>query len=93
MKLAVDEIRNSLSRVDPEGSEFYEANAEAYKQELDSLHAWIQGQVESVPAERRLLVTSHDSFQYFSVRYGFEVVARSSRSPRPRNPRPRNSVN
>ena len=27
-----------------------------------------------LPEERRLLVTSHDSFQYFAQRYGFEVV-------------------
>ena len=27
-----------------------------------------------VPEERRLLVTSHDSFGYFADLYGFEVV-------------------
>jgi ABC-type Zn uptake system ZnuABC Zn-binding protein ZnuA len=30
--------------------------------------------VATLPEERRLLVTSHDSFQYFAKRYGFEIV-------------------
>ena len=71
---AVDGIASHLSRVDPANSGFYEANAEAYNQELDALDAWIQEQVATVPEERRLLVTSHDSFQYFALRYGFTVI-------------------
>jgi ABC-type Zn uptake system ZnuABC Zn-binding protein ZnuA len=32
------------------------------------------GQVATVPEARRKLVTSHDTFGYFSNRYGFKVV-------------------
>ena len=74
VKLAVDVIAENLSRADPDGSDFYSANAAAYNQELDDLHAWISEEVQAVPDGRRLLVTAHSSFQYFAVRYGFEVV-------------------
>ena len=30
--------------------------------------------MRQVPQDHRLLLTSHDSFRYFAVRYGFEVV-------------------
>ena len=41
---------------------------------LALLDAEIVSALSSVPAERRLLVTNHDSFAYFAERYGFEVV-------------------
>ena len=71
---AVNAIAAELSRADPAGQAFYQENAAAYNRELDALHAWIQEQVATLPEERRLLVTSHDSFRYFAVRYGFQVV-------------------
>ncbi len=71
---AVDAIAANLSRIDPENGDYYLANADAYNREIDALDAWIREQVATVPEERRLLVTSHDSFQYFALRYGFTVV-------------------
>ena len=71
---AVNAIAAELSRADPAGQAYYQENAAAYNRELDALHAWIQEQVATLPEERRLLVTSHDSFRYFAVRYGFQVV-------------------
>ena len=71
---AVNDIAARLSVVDPDNGDFYRANAEAYNAELDDLHAWIQEQVAAIPADNRILVTSHDSFQYFAVAYGLEVV-------------------
>ena len=74
VKRAVDAIASQLTAIDPDGGEFYRDNAAAYNRELDALHAWIQGEVAKLPEERRLLVTSHDSFQYFARRYDFEIV-------------------
>ena len=71
---AVNSIATQLSTIDPEGQVSYRENAAAYSRELEQLHAWIEEQVATLPEERRLLVTSHDSFQYFAKRYGFEVV-------------------
>ena len=71
---AVNSIAAQLSTVDPAGQSAYRDNAEAYNQELDDLHAWITEQVSVLPDDHRVLVTSHDSFQYFAQRYGFEVA-------------------
>lgn len=74
VKVAVNELAERLSEEDPAGAAVYRDNAAAYNAELDALHAWIEEQVAQIPAERRALVTSHDSFSYFAERYGFEVV-------------------
>ena len=74
VKVAVNEIAARLSAIDPEGSETYLGNAAAYGEQLEALHVWIQEQVSTVEPERRLLVTSHDSFSYLAEVYGFEVV-------------------
>ena len=70
----VDNIVAGLKQVDPEGAEVFAANAEEYKGRLRELDAWIVSQVETVPPERRLLVTEHESLGYFARRYGFTVV-------------------
>ena len=71
---AVSSIAAQLSTADPEGRTYYRDNADAYNRELDDLHTWITEQVEALPEDQRVLVTSHDSFQYFAQRYGFEVA-------------------
>jgi zinc/manganese transport system substrate-binding protein/manganese/iron transport system substrate-binding protein len=63
-----------LSEADPDGAESYQSNAEAYIAQLQDLDAFIREQVESIPAERRLLVTNHEALGYFAERYGFEIV-------------------
>jgi len=70
----VENIRDGLTQADPAGKEVYAANAAAYIAELNELDGWIKTQVQTVPAERRLLVTNHESFGYFADRYGFTVV-------------------
>ena len=74
VKQAVNSIAAQLSGIDPAGQTFYRDNAAAYGEELDQLHAWIEGEVAPLPHEQRLMVTSHDSFQYFAKRYDFEIV-------------------
>lgn len=68
-------IRDSLSELDPVNAAAYAANAAAYIDALDALaHDEIRPLIESLPAERRILVTDHDSLGYFASAYGFEVV-------------------
>ena len=74
VKLAINDIAARLSMLDPDRGDTYSANASAYNARLDELHAWSEQQTATVPEDRRLLVTSHDSFGYFANLYGFEVV-------------------
>ena len=69
-----ENIRDGLSQVDPEGAEVYNSNAQAYIVQLQELDGWIREQVSVIPAERRLLVTNHDSMGYFAERYSFTII-------------------
>jgi len=72
--LYVENIRDGLIRFDPDGAAEYQSNADAYIAELKDLDAWIVGQVNQIPVERRLLVTNHEALGYFAERYGFTVA-------------------
>ena len=74
VKLVVNDIAARLSVIDPDRGDAYSANASAYNARLDELHSWTEEQVGAVPEDRRLLVTSHNSYGYFANLYGFEVV-------------------
>ena len=70
----VGNIRDGLIKIDPGGSETYTANADAYIAQLKELDTWIVGQVNTIPADHRLLITNHEALGYFAERYGFEVA-------------------
>jgi len=74
VKRAVTDISARLATLDLNGAQAYLSSAHAYNAELDALHEWIEQEVESIPEDRRLLVTSHDSMAYFAALYHFEVV-------------------
>jgi zinc/manganese transport system substrate-binding protein/manganese/iron transport system substrate-binding protein len=69
-----EQIRDSLIAIDPANAEVYQTNARNYIARLTDLDSAIAKQVETIPPERRLLVTNHDTFGYFAARYGFKVV-------------------
>jgi ABC-type Zn uptake system ZnuABC Zn-binding protein ZnuA len=70
----VENIRDGLSKADPEGAATYRANAGAYIAKLNELDRWIAKRVDEVPAANRLLVTNHESFGYFADHYGFKII-------------------
>ncbi len=70
----VENIRAALTEYDPEGASVYQANADAYVKKLQELDTWIKTEVETIPAEKHLLVTNHEALGYFAERYGFEVT-------------------
>jgi ABC-type Zn uptake system ZnuABC Zn-binding protein ZnuA len=73
-KTAVQAIATRLAAADRANASSYQANAAAYAQRLDELDAWIKAQVEHIPQDRRVLVTSHEALGYFAHRYGFTIV-------------------
>jgi len=71
MKQVVDAL--SVSLKDDLGLDV-SANAAQLDQKLDDLNNEISAEVESLPAERRVLVTGHESLGYFAQRYNFKLV-------------------
>jgi zinc/manganese transport system substrate-binding protein len=74
-KIYVANIRDALIAADPAAKATYDANATAYLAKLDALEREVRDAVAKVPAERRRVITSHDSFGYFEDAYGVTFVA------------------
>lgn len=70
----VQRVRDGLVSVDPDNKAEYEQNARQYLEELNDLNRWISETLKNIPAEKRKLVTSHDSLGYFAKGYGFQFI-------------------
>lgn len=73
--LYVNNIVRALTQLDPAGKWEFEARAKLYLRELAVLDAWIKEQMNALLPEKRVLVTSHDAFNYFARDYGFKVAS------------------
>lgn len=73
--LYVRNIAASLTRVDANGAATYQANADAYVKELQTLDAWTQAQFAAIPLAKRKVITSHDAFGYFAAHYQIRFLA------------------
>jgi manganese/zinc/iron transport system substrate-binding protein len=71
---AVLAVRDAMFDVHPDGAETFAANADAYLEELRTLARYSADVLASVPVESRVVLSSHDAFNYFGNAYGFEVV-------------------
>ena len=69
----ITSIKNALIAADPEHEAIYQSNYERYYQEIEELDQYIMNQVQSIPEDRRILITSHDAFQYYGRRYGIRL--------------------
>lgn len=70
----VPTIIKGLSETDPEGKETYETNGAALMARLAELDEFCKETAASLPEKDRILVTSHDAYNYFGRAYGFRVV-------------------
>jgi manganese/zinc/iron transport system substrate-binding protein len=71
---AVQAVANALSAFDPASAALYEENAQDYRQHLAQLDEYARTVIQSIPEERRVLITAHDAFNYFGRAYGIEVL-------------------
>ncbi len=70
----VDNIRRTLVAADPAHAATYDANAAAYRAELERLDEEVRAALAAIPTTRRVLVTNHDNLGYFADAYDFEVI-------------------
>lgn len=71
----VDNITAALAQADPDNAATFYQNRAEYVAEIEALDAEIHEVVESLPEDRRTVVTSHDAFQYFGRDYGLTFLA------------------
>ncbi|MEV4455642.1 metal ABC transporter substrate-binding protein [Microbispora sp. NPDC049633] len=74
VKTMVATIETAFAAADPPDAAVYQANRVAYDAKLDALDADIARKIESVPPDRRKLVTNHDAFGYYLDRYKLTFV-------------------
>jgi len=67
-------VADKLSKLDPNNQVKYQKRATTYQQKLQALKSEIITSINSLPQEKRVLVTAHDAFNYFGAAYNFEVV-------------------
>ncbi|WP_026451227.1 metal ABC transporter solute-binding protein, Zn/Mn family [Aequorivita capsosiphonis] len=73
-KQFAQKVTEVLSETDPENAEVYKENFNVYQEKLSALERSVRETIETLPKEKRILVTAHDAFNYFGNEYGFEVV-------------------
>lgn len=71
----VESVERSLSQADPGGVEFFNANADQYRARLTEVSEWIRAATNTIPPEKRVLITAHDAFQYFGRATALEVMS------------------
>jgi zinc/manganese transport system substrate-binding protein len=71
--LAVELIAAELALVNPDVD--WTERAASVRTELEALDVELEALFAAIPAERRRIVTNHDSLGYLADRYGFEVIA------------------
>ena len=68
-------VVDGLSKADPAGAADYAKRGKVVDASYKAMKEWALKRIAEVPREHRILVTSHDAFNYFGQAFGFQVVA------------------
>jgi manganese/zinc/iron transport system substrate-binding protein len=66
-------VAAALTSLDPNSAALYASNTRAYLAKLEALDQYARGQIATIPAAQRVMITAHDAFGYFGQAYGMEV--------------------
>ena len=67
-------IRDALTERDPADSDYFAANFESFKTQVEALDAAVRADQETVPAGNLKLLTYHDAYAYFAKNFGWDVI-------------------
>jgi manganese/iron transport system substrate-binding protein len=70
----VDNIRDAFAKHDPANAAVYAANAEAYKKQIEESVAPIRAKLETIPEDKRWLVSSEGAFSYLARDFGMKEL-------------------
>lgn len=70
----VESVVKGLSEFDPKSKDYFEKRGKETQVAMGDLHQWALKKATELPKEKRVLITSHDAFNYFGRAYGFQVV-------------------
>lgn len=67
-------VTEKLQEADPKNADLFSGNSKQYLKELDALEVELKQIIDTLPEEKRIVVTAHDAFNYFGMAYGFQVM-------------------
>ncbi|MBG88948.1 MAG: ABC transporter substrate-binding protein [Verrucomicrobiales bacterium] len=70
----VDAIVDGLGAYSHKDAAYFKSQGNAVKARLAGLHKWAAGRANEIPKDGRILITSHDAYNYFGRAYGFQVT-------------------
>jgi manganese/zinc/iron transport system substrate-binding protein len=70
----VQTVVKGLSELDPKSKDYFEKRGKESQARMRELHQWALQKAGELAKEKRILITSHDAFNYFGRAYGFQVV-------------------
>lgn len=73
--LYVKVITEAFCKEDSVNKAMYEKNAAELIKDLESLDHWVKKELQKIPAQKRIVVTTHDAFWYFGKAYGIQFLS------------------
>lgn len=71
----IKNILDAVQKLMPEKADVFQENYDIYADELRKIDQRIQSMIETIPSDQRVLITSHDAFEYYGKRYGLQLEA------------------
>ena len=68
----VEFLKSILLQLNPQQADTYLTNSTALTEKLWQLEAWVKEQIATIPEGQRVLVTTHDSLNYYVRAYNLE---------------------
>jgi ABC-type Zn uptake system ZnuABC Zn-binding protein ZnuA len=71
----IKNIKKALVQIAPQHTALFEKNYASYRDQLMELDEYIASEVQKIPVQQRVLITSHDAFAYYGKRYDLQLNA------------------
>ncbi|MBF0804093.1 MULTISPECIES: metal ABC transporter solute-binding protein, Zn/Mn family [Neisseria] len=75
MRAYAQNVADALIQADPQGAAHYRQRLNAYRGELEKLHADAQKSFAAIPPNQRKVLTGHDAFAYMGKRYHIRFIS------------------
>lgn len=67
-------IADALAQRDPDNAAYYQQNASRFTESANQLIGALRADQETIPENRRVLLTYHDAYAYFGRTFGWKVI-------------------
>lgn len=71
----VENIMVGLKDIDAQNADFYETQGKSYIQKIKELDNEMKEAFKQIPGEKRVVITSHDAFEYLGKEYGIKFIS------------------